>query len=179
MKLWKKLNTREILKGRIFSYKQVEYQSQTSDKRGDFDVIDFADWVNIIAVTPENKIVFVKQFRAGTESITLEIPGGAMEPNESPLECAVRELEEESGYQAEEFQQIGMVEPNPAFMGNKCYTYLAKNCRPTGKQNFDPLEEITVEEIDSNKVKQLLKAGEITHSLIVAAFYWYYSSEQL
>jgi ADP-ribose pyrophosphatase len=178
MKKWPTISTQKILTAHIFRYLKVERQSPETNKVGEFDVIQCFNWVNIIAITEDQKIVLVKQYRHGTDNITLEIPGGAVHPGEDFLLAAQRELQEETGYTSKNWSFLGQVDANPAFMNNYCQTYLALGARKTHEQNLDPFEEIEVVLKDSTKIMDLVLNGEITHSLIVAAFYFFSSREQ-
>ena len=82
---WKKLSEEQILKARVFRYRQVEYQSKKLDIHGKFDVLDCLDWINVIALTQKKEFLLVKQFRFGSEKITYEITGGAIDPGEEPV----------------------------------------------------------------------------------------------
>ncbi|MFA6237767.1 MAG: NUDIX hydrolase [Bacteriovorax sp.] len=172
-KKWATLESKHILKGHIFRYVQVKRQSPTTNEVGEFDIIQCQNWVNVIAITAEQKIVLIRQYRHGTDSYTVEIPGGAINFNEDAFVGAKRELEEETGYTSENWVHLGSVEVNPAFMSNKCETYLALDAKKTTVQNLDPFEEIEVFLDDVNNINELVKKGEITHSLVIAAFYLY------
>ena len=178
MKKWPTLNTQKILTAHVFRYLKVERQSPLTNKVGEFDVVQCFNWVNIIAITKDQKIVLVKQYRHGTDNITLEIPGGAVHPNEDFLLAAQRELQEETGYTSSEWRFLGQVDANPAFMNNFCQTYLASNAEKTHEQNLDPFEEIEVVLEDIVKIKEMILNGSITHSLIIAAFYLFSSRGQ-
>ena len=114
-------------------------------------------------------MVLVEQYRHGTDSMTLEIPGGAVDPGESPATTGQRELEEETGYRPSELIEIGCVEPNPAFLSNRCWTYLAVGCRADGEMSLDPSEEIEVSLAPLHDFGRLIDRGDITHSLVIAA----------
>lgn len=171
--VWKKLNQVEKMRGRIFRYEVHDFESPISGKKGAFDVIKVASWVNVIALTSDDKMIMVKQFRAGTAQMTLEIPGGAIDQGEAPMMAAKRELEEETGFLSDNWIELGWVHPNPAFLTNKCWTFLANDCQPCGKMNLDPLEEIEVELFSHEEVDSKVSGGEISHGLILNAFYFY------
>ncbi len=173
VKAWKENSKREILKGNIFKYFVRNLSSEVSDKRGDFDLIECYDWVNIVAVTKDKKIILVKQFRNGTDQVTTEVPGGAIHPGEDPLLSAQRELREEAGYISTSWSKLGVVDVNPAFMSNKCFFYLALDCENTHTQELDPLEEIEIEIKDLAHVKKMISEGGISHSLTVLSLSLY------
>jgi 8-oxo-dGTP pyrophosphatase MutT (NUDIX family) len=173
VKKWETKSEKSLLNAKVFSYRQVERTSPDSGKTGLFDVLECYDWVNIVALTPENQVIMVEQYRQGTDTITLEIPGGVGHPGEDIIDGAKRELEEETGYQATDWVKLGEVDANPAFMTNTCATYLALNCQKVGPQNLDPFEEIDVKLVPLEEIPTLIKEGKITHSLVVAAFHLY------
>lgn len=135
-----------------------------------FSVIESADWVNIVALTAAGDVVLIEQYRHGTETVTLEIPGGLVEPRESALDAARRELREETGYTAPTWRHLGFVEPNPAIQTNRCDTFLALGAARTDGVDFDPGEVIEVALRPLSAVPELLRSGAITHALVVAAF---------
>ena len=171
MKKWPTLESKIILKAHIFRYLQVLRQSPNTQKVGEFDIVQCANWVNVIAITKDQKIVLIKQFRHGTDAYTTEIPGGAIMHGEDPLIGAKRELQEETGYTSINWKYLGKLDVNPAFMTNTCEVFLALDAEKTNEQNLDPFEEIDVFLEDVKNVPDLVKSGEITHSLIIAAFY--------
>jgi ADP-ribose pyrophosphatase len=173
MEKWPTLEKIEVLRAHVFRYFKATRQSPTTKKIGDFDIVSCMNWVNIIAITPDDKIVLIKQYRHGSDSITTEIPGGAVNPQEEMLIAAQRELQEETGYTSKNWTSLGKIEVNPAFMTNHCETFLAIDAEKTHDQNLDPFEEIEVFLEDKNAINFLIKRGEITHSLVIAAFYLY------
>ncbi|MBT7608278.1 MAG: NUDIX hydrolase [Bacteriovoracaceae bacterium] len=169
---WETLESSEGIKSKIFRHRVVKRKSFDSGDVGDFDVIDCYNWVNIVALTKFDEVIMVKQYRHGSDSITLEIPGGAIEISEDPGTAGKRELLEETGYSCEKMEFLGKVNPNPAFMTNTCYTYLATGCIKISTQKLDHLEEIDVELYSKDEILEMLKNGTIDHSLVVSAFFY-------
>jgi ADP-ribose pyrophosphatase len=136
-----------------------------------FSIIRSSDWVNVIALTPDDQVVLVRQYRHGIGRQTLEIPGGMVDPGESPLEAAQRELREETGYATARWVELGMVEPNPAIQTNRCHTFLALDVEPVGEVELDAGEVLVMETAPLSAIEGLVRGGAITHALVVAAFY--------
>ncbi|MBN2468061.1 MAG: NUDIX hydrolase [Deltaproteobacteria bacterium] len=172
-KPWPVIKSRRGPANRIFSLRIDTTTAPHSGKEHDFYIIETPDWVNIIPVTDDNQVVFVKQFRHGTKEVTLEIPGGVVERGDTPEESARRELLEETGYCAGSLKFLGAVDANPAIFTNKCHTYLATNLKKINGGDFDETEDIKIEHIPLEAVPKLIREGGITNSLVVVAFYWY------
>jgi 8-oxo-dGTP pyrophosphatase MutT (NUDIX family) len=132
-------------------------------------VLDTADWVNVVALTPERRLVVVRQYRFGTGTVTTEIPGGVIDLGEAPETAARRELLEETGHTAERWTALGAVEPNPAFQNNLCHHFLAEGARRTAAQDLDPGEDIEVDTLSLDEVRRAVRAGSIRHSLVLSA----------
>jgi 8-oxo-dGTP pyrophosphatase MutT (NUDIX family) len=169
---WKIINSEVVLTASIFRYVKLKSESPTTGEVGDFDLIQCLNWVNVIAITKDQNIVLIKQYRHGTDQVTVEIPGGAVNRNEDPRLGAERELREETGYTSKNWKFLGRVDANPAFMNNQCDTYLALDAELTHPQEFDPFEEIEVYLRPKKDVMKMVASGEITHSIVIAALYF-------
>jgi 8-oxo-dGTP pyrophosphatase MutT (NUDIX family) len=129
--------------------------------------------VNVVATTARGEVVMVRQWRHGASRVTLEIPGGLIDPGESAETAAVRELLEETGYAAPSVRPLGVANPNPAIFGNRVHTYLAENCERVAEVRNGPLEETWVELVPERELAARLRAGEIDHALVIAALHWW------
>ncbi len=169
---WDEGPERELLRTRILS---VHAASCTSRERPhvSFEAsrVRCADWVNVIALTPEREVVLIEQYRHGTAEITLEIPGGLIDEGETPEEACARELLEETGYAGGAVRMLGMTTPNPAFMANRLSTGLIVNARQVAAPAGDETEEIAVSLARLGDVPDLIRSGAIHHALVVAAFH--------
>ncbi|SMO81902.1 NUDIX hydrolase [Fodinibius sediminis] len=136
---------------------------------GDFYVLEAPEWVNVIPVTTDQQVVLVEQYRYGIEQPTLEIPGGLVDPGETPGETAKRELVEETGYRSDSWSSLGKVSANPAMMNNFSHVFLAEGCRYEKKQNTDQHERIHVHLLPIDTFLDYVADGTIHHSIVVAA----------
>lgn len=173
IEVWKLIKSTQIFSTQPFNVLEKEYKHPKSKRRVIANVIDVPNWVNIIGVDEEGKILLIKQFRFGNDKVELEIPGGCMEANETPEEAARREMKEETGYSLISLDLIGSVDGNPAIMNNKCYTFLGK-LGEKGDSEFDPNEIIEMEFASEPQVKNFLSKGIIRNTYVVVAFLWYF-----
>jgi 8-oxo-dGTP pyrophosphatase MutT (NUDIX family) len=135
--------------------------------------LDFPAWVNIIALTTRQHLVLIRQPRFGSGRLEVEIPGGAVEEGESPLEAGLRELLEETGYGGANARVIGRVCPNPALQDNFCYTVLVENAVQVAEQHLDESEEIEVFTVPVEEVFEMVKRGDIAHGLVLNALFYF------
>lgn len=173
-KLWDILSSSKEKAYRVFTMRTDRARSPRTGEAYDFFVLESSDWVNVIPVTPDDRVVLIKQYRHGTREITVEIPGGLIEANDTPAVAASRELSEETGYHEEEIIPLGWVHPNPAILSNRCYTFVARNVVLEGSQALDEKEDIEVVLYPLNEIPVLIRSGAISHSLVIAAFYRFY-----
>ena len=170
---WVVSSWREVYTSRVLSLREQEASSTISQKQTVFNVLHCPGWVNIIALTPEKEVPLVRQYRAGSDAVSLEIPGGMMDPGDGdPKEAALRELVEETGYTGNSAREIGRIRPNPALQDNICYTYLVEDAYRIGDPVPDTHEEISVELCPLSEIPKLIGSGAIDHSLVVVAFVW-------
>ena len=158
---------------KIFSVSRQPARHTSSGRTGTFTRIHSPNWVNVIALTPQHEVVLVKQYRHGLESVTLEIPGGMMDDGEDELSAGLRELHEETGYRTGHAYSMASVHPNPAFMTNHCGLVLALNVIVSGSRSLDPNEVIDVLTVPLADIPNLILSGEITHTLVISAFFFY------
>ena len=152
--------------GGVFQVQRVVYEPALAH-----DVFVFAcpDWCNVLAETDEGELVLVWQYRFGSDALSLEVPGGVIDPGEAPVDAARRELREETGYEADSFELVSVVQPNPALQGNRCFTFLARGARPTGQTAFDELEDLETVLVPGSQIGRLLDEQLVTHALVVVA----------
>jgi ADP-ribose pyrophosphatase len=179
IKPWKEVATKLLGDFRVFTIRSELKISPRTGEEHDFFVIDSVNWVNVIAVTPENELVMVEQFRHGSKTVELEIPGGVMDASDtSEIETGIRELREETGYEGENPKLIGKIFPNPAIMNNTCFTVLVENCHLKHEVKFDSGEDLITRLVPISEIPKLISTGKIAHSLVVTALYYFELSRQ-
>lgn len=172
--VWTDLDNETIVNAHIFSL--VRNHRRSSDGREAwYYTLDSPDWVNVVATTTDENgrecFVMVRQFRHGSMRVSLEFPGGVVDPGEDSAEAVMRELEEETGYVADSVSLAGSVNPNPALMGNRVYTYVARNVHPSSSQNLDHNEIIDVELVPTGDLGS--RTAEFDHAMMHVALRFY------
>lgn len=171
---WKIGPEKNILETPIFRVTVFPTVNERTGAEGDFYRLHCPEWVNILALTAKRELVMIRQFRHGTRCVELEIPAGIIESGESPLEAAVRELREETGYAPiEPGKIIAEVYPNPAFQSNRCYYVLFEDVRKTQDSEPEALESILTFTRPFNDVLQSVLAGDMRHALMAHAVLHY------
>lgn len=172
LKPWPISKSRKLGDYRVFSVRGDTKVSPRTGKEHEFYIIEAANWVNVIPITTDGKIVMVEQYRHGSDRIELEIPGGVMDLTDpDPVATGVRELREETGYSGKDERVIGQIRPNPAIMNNFAFTVLVEGCELKHELEFDQTEEIRTVLVAQEEIPDLIRAGEISHSLVVVAFH--------
>jgi 8-oxo-dGTP pyrophosphatase MutT (NUDIX family) len=144
------------------------------DERRDVLIMEAPDWVNVIPLLDDGRVVLVRQWRYGVQAPTLEIPGGMVDSGEDAATAAARELREETGLEAQTIRPLGFTHPNPAFIANRLTTWLATGLRglESERESYGvDGEEIRREMVPLAEIPGLIARGEISHALVVAAFY--------
>jgi ADP-ribose pyrophosphatase len=173
LRKWTQLSREHVGSFRILEVCRVELQDGTGCARGDAFTVRCRDWCNVVAITPSDEVVLVWQYRFGTDTLSLEIPGGVVDEGEEPIYAAARELLEESGYQGEELVPLLVVEPNPAIQNNRCFTFVSPAARRVQSPSFDPQEELETVLVPVAQLGDLLDSGQITHALVQGALETY------
>ena len=169
---WKTIRSKPIGDFRIFKLRSDLKISPRTGKQYDYYVLDSVNWVNIVALTPDRKLVMVEQYRHGSNTVELEIPGGMMDPGETdPVATAVRELREETGYEGEKARVLGKVWSNPAILSNRTFTVLIENCRLKHEVAWDHGEDLETQLVSLTDVPKLIAEEKIGHPLVIVALY--------
>ena len=144
----------------------------------EYYVLEYPDWVNVIAITKDGQFVMERQYRHAARKISLELPCGVMEEGETPLEAAQRELLEETGFGGGQWKKLMELSPNPSAMSNTTHCFLAIGVEKIAEQHLDETEELSVLFMTKEEVKRMLNDNQICQALMVAPLYKYiYAAE--
>ena len=169
---WKKVSSKPVGDFRIFKIRSDICINPRTGKEHDFYVLDSVNWVNVIALTPDRKLVMIHQYRHGSGTVELEIPGGMMDPHETdPVVAAIRELREETGYEGDNARVLGKIHSNPAILSNATYTVLIENCHLKHGVEFDHGEDLATQLVPVAEIPKLVADEKVGHSLVVVALY--------
>ena len=171
LKPWQRQGSKLLAECRIFDLKESASISPVTGKAHSFYFIETADWVNVVPITSANELVCIRQFRHGSEQITLEIPGGLVDEGEPAHVAGARECLEETGFRAINLQSLGVLNPNPAIFGNKLHTFLARDVEQVSAISNTSTEHTELQLIPMQQVPELLMSGEIDHALVAATLW--------
>ena len=166
-----------VLTTPIFKVRKDRVTNPNTDHTGDFFVLENPDWANIIALDTEGRVILIRQWRHGTGEVEVEFPAGLVDPGESPEQTALRELKEETGYQAARVTRIGVVKPNLAYQQNSCSTFLAEGCQKVAEPEFDRGEHVETFLVQPHQIGELVRGGQIRSAVSLAAIFWWRSHQ--
>lgn len=169
---WKTLSSKYLVKEKWATLRVDTCDLMNGQIKDDYYVLEYPNWVNAVALTKDHKILLVKQYRHAGDIISLEVPGGVMDGDETPEFAIRRELLEETGYSFDSAERIATLYPNPATANNVTYTYLLRGGVKTQEQHLDEHEILNVETYSIEEVEQLLMENKIDQALHVAALFY-------
>ncbi len=170
---WEKLAHETLAATRVFDLHRTRYRHPARATERDFIVAHPPDWVNVLALTPDHRLVLVRQFRFGVDGFSLEIPGGVMRRDEDPVVAGLRELREETGFTGAPARLLGNVQPNPAIQSNRCHFVFVEQAIATAPLEWDADEEIEITTQPVDEVLALARAGAISHGLVLDALFYF------
>jgi ADP-ribose pyrophosphatase len=172
IKKWKTLSSSYIHKSKWATLRKDECQMSDGRIVDDYYVLEYPDFANALAITEDNKVLMVQQYRQAAGIISLEVPGGVVDEGEEPEQAIKRELLEETGYEFNDIELVSVLYPNPSTANNKCHFYLAKGGKKIKEAHLDDLEELIVEEYTIPELKQLLLDNKIGQALQTAGIFY-------
>lgn len=162
---WRVEGSRAIVKDRWIDLRAERCVTERGAVLDPYYVLHYSDWVHVAAFDAEDRLVFVRQYRHGSRSLSLELPGGVMDAHESdPLVTGARELLEETGHTAATFAHLARLSPNPAHNANAVHLILAMGAKAVKAPEFDETEDIVVERIPWREAMAMAMAGEMIHA---------------
>ena len=171
MKPWRKIDSEQLLQNRWLSVRADECELRNGKILKPFYVIEENDWVHVFAVDLERHVLTVKQFRYAANIVCIELPGGVVEFNETPLAAAQHELLEETGFTADRWSKVAAVYANPARQTNLIHIFVAEGLDEGGLQTLDESEDIEHSFASEKVVKSQIRDGEFSQSSHIATFY--------
>lgn len=135
-------------------------------------VLDYDDETMVFALTKDQRVVLIRQYRHGVQHVILEFPSGSVDEGETPLEAAKRELMEETGYASDRFIALGQLSPNPAVYRNQLHLFLALNAEQSGEQSLYDADNIEVVLMALDDVIARARGGEFINSLNITTLFF-------
>lgn len=173
---WKVLeSTRLLSKGTWMNLRQEKVQLPSGTIVPEWFVLEFPAWVNVIAITKDGNFVMEDQYRHALGETHYELVAGVVDPGETPLQAAQRELNEETAYGGGQWELFMTVSPNPTNHTNLSYTFLATGVERLGQQHQEPTEDIHVDIFTRDEVHELLETGQIVQALHLAPLWKYFA----
>ncbi len=161
----------------LFRLRKERFESRHTGKVHDYYVLHLADAVHVVALTPDEEVLLVRQFRAGSGRDSLEIPGGLVDPGEDPCAAGARELLEETGYAGDPPVFLGTLWSNPSLLTSRISTVVISNARLVADTNPDEHEELTIERVPADDIPRLIREGQIDHALVVLGLLWWLAAK--
>lgn len=171
--VWPLVGEETILETPVFTVKKSICRSPKDGRDKGFFVLDCPEWVQVLAVTDDQEVILVRQFRQASREISLELPGGVVEKGQTPEEAGRRELREETGYEAANWRHLASFRPNPATHNNQAHLFLAEGARLTGPTEFDENEDIELVKVPVNDLPTLVLNGTVNHAIMAAGILFY------
>lgn len=176
---WKTLDTEYLINRPWLTARRDKVQLPDGRIHPEYYILEYPDWVNVIAVTENGDFVMVEQYRHGLGDVFTELVAGVIEKGESPLDAAIRELLEETGYSGGRWRLNMVISQNPATTTNLTYSFIAEGVKKVSAQHLDETEDIAVCLMSKAEIFEMLKADKIKQSLMAAPLWKYFAMSHL
>lgn len=177
-KKWETLSSEYLIRRPWLTARKDKVQLPTGAIIDEYYVLEYPDWINVIAITPDDDFVFVRQYRYALGKTVNEICAGVCEEGEDPLETAQRELLEETGFGGGEWEEWMTISANPSTMNNLTHCFLARGVTKQSDQHLDKGEDIEIRLFTREEVKAMLSNGDIWQSLMAAPLWKLFATEK-
>ncbi len=168
---WPVLGRERLADYGIFRVDRLRLRSPRDGRVYDRYILDLPDWVNVVPIAEDGRIVMVEQYRFGSATMSLEFPAGTLEPGEAPEDGARRELREETGYAPATLERVASLYADPAIQDNRLHVLVARGCRPSHPTEQDDGEDVHVRLVSPEEVRAMARDGRIQHALAVAVWH--------
>lgn len=169
LKPWKVRASKYLIQDRWMTLRTDTCELPNGTVIDDYYVREIPDFVQVVPINAQGHILIVRQYRHGPQIISTEVPGGLIDPGEDPMQAAKRELLEETGCVADQFEAVPSLFTNPARNTNRAHTFIAHNARLTQAPQQEDTEDIEFEFVSREKVYALIDSGQFAHALHVAS----------
>ena len=177
IKKWKVLDREYLIRRPWLTARRDKVELPDGRVHPEYYVLEYPDWVNVIAITSSGEFVMVEQYRHGLGDVFLDLVAGVLEPGEQPLQAAKRELLEETGFAGGEWRLNTVISQNPASTNNLTYCFIAVGVEKVAEQHLDATEDIAVRLIPEQEVRRMLDSDELKQSLMAASLWKYFAQK--
>jgi ADP-ribose pyrophosphatase len=165
---WKILSSEYLFNDLWFKVRKDICETQEGKIINPYYVYEFPEWATAFALTEDNKVIMVRQYRHPVGEVCLELPGGCVDDTDKNFQAAItRELLEETGYSFSSYESLGKISANPSTNTNWMHMFLAKGGKKVGVQKLDHNEEIIVELYSIGEVKKMIRENKIIQAMHV------------
>lgn len=175
---WKTLKSDYVIKRPWLTARRDVVQLPNGEVNDEFYVLEYPDWINVIAITPDDHFVFVRQYRYALDLDSIELCAGVIEPNETPEEGARRELLEETGFGVGEWHEFMTIGQNPSTCNNLTHCFIATGVEKIQDQHLDRTEDIDVVLLSRDQVIEMLNSDTLKQALMLAPLWRYFATRR-
>ncbi|WP_337175052.1 NUDIX hydrolase [Paludisphaera sp.] len=171
---WDVLESRHLIQRPWLTVRQDRVRLPNGAIIDDYNILEYPDWVNVVPITPDGRVVLIRQYRHGSRRVHYELPAGVVDATDADLEqTARRELLEETGHGGGEWSRLTTLSANPGTHTNLSHTFLARGVVPLGEPAPEETEEIRVHAVGLDELREILASGGVLQALHAAPLYRY------